>query len=345
MDERRTREFGYYTKLMDKNIEMHLSIIIPVYNVEAYLEKCLDSVLVDNNFTGQVICVNDGSTDGSLAILEQYAAKHDNIEIITQANAGLSAARNTGLNAANGDYVFFMDSDDWVLPGSLNKIMSLLDGEDVIYFNAIKYYEDTTTYGKEIDIPTIKDINGSAYFKVIYDKPRNMPCVCVCGGVYLRSFLLNNQLYNEPGIYHEDNYFTPQVLLAAETVSSINEYVYVYRIRGGSITANVRPKHINDLLFIARNLYSKYEQKTNVADVFYKDVCNIYVDLINAAYNHNISLKGLWRFDDTRRIIRCAYNSRSRKIAKLTFLSPYLAYRYMIDKLPNFVRKSINRFL
>ena len=91
---------------------MTLSIIIPVYNVESYLAQCLDSVLVDNNFTGQVICVNDGSTDGSLAILEQYAAKHDNIEIITQANAGLSAARNTGLNAANGDYVFFMDSDD-----------------------------------------------------------------------------------------------------------------------------------------------------------------------------------------------------------------------------------------
>ena len=324
---------------------MTLSIIIPVYNVELYLAQCLDSVLVDNNFTGQVICVNDGSTDGSLAILEQYAAKHDNIEIITQANAGLSAARNTGLNAANGDYVFFMDSDDWVLPGSLNKIISHLEGEDVMYFNAIKYYEDTATYGKEIDIPNLKNKQGPEYLASVYDKPRNMPIVCVCGGVYSRGFLLNNHLYNEPGIYHEDNYFTPQVLLAAETVTSINEYVYVYRIRGGSITANVRPKHINDLLFIARNLYSKYEQKTNVADVFYKDVCNIYVNLINAAYSHNIKLKGLWRFSDSKRMLRCASNSRCRKIAKLSFLSPRIAYRYMQDELPNMVRRIINRFM
>lgn len=332
---------------MDKiiNYNMTLSIIIPVYNVEAYLRKCLDSILVDNAFTGQVICVNDGSTDESLAILEQYAARYPNLEIVSQTNSGLSVARNTGFDRATGDYVFFPDSDDWIFPGSLNKIMSHLDGEDVMYFNAIKYYEDTTTYGKEIDIPTIKDMNGSAYFKVIYDKPRNMPCVCVWGGVYLRSFLLNNQLYNEPGIYHEDNYFTPQVLLSAEKVSSINEYVYVYRIRGGSITANVRPKHINDLLFIARNLYSKYKQKTNVADVFYKDICNIYINLINTAYNHNIPLRKLWRFRDTKHMIRCAYDSRSRKIAKLTMLSPYIAYRYMQDRLPIIIRKFVNRFL
>jgi glycosyltransferase involved in cell wall biosynthesis len=257
----------------------------------------------------------------------------------------LSAARNWGLNAADEDYVFFMDSDDWLLPGSLEKITSQLDGEDVLYFNAIKYYEETASYGKELDIPILRNKNGSEYFTSVYDKPRNMPIVCVCGGVYKRSFLLKNNLYNEPGIYHEDNYFTPQVLLKAQKVSSINEYVYAYRIREGSITANVKPKHIHDMLYVARNLFAKYEANGDVADIFYWDICNIYSNLINAAYDHSIPLKSLWSKADSKRMVHCASNSRSRKIAKLSFFSPCMAYRYMHDNLPNFVRRIINRFL
>ena len=324
---------------------MTLSIIIPIYNVEAYLNQCLDSILVDNNFTGQIICVNDGSTDGSLTILERYAAKYENIEIITQANAGLSVARNVGLNAATGDYIFYLDSDDWVAPSSLDKIISYIDGEDVLYFNSIKYYDDIATYGNKIDIPHLKNMKGSEYFTYVYDKPRNMPLVCVCPCLFSRNFLLKNHLYNEPGIYHEDNYFTPQVLLAAETVSSINEYVYTYRMRRGSITSNTSSKHINDLLYVARNLYLKYEKENNVADIFYNDVCNIYINLINAAYNNHLSLSKVWNFNDSKCMIKIAFNSRSRKIAKLTMISPYFAYKYMQNYLPSIVRRCINKFI
>ncbi len=322
-----------------------LSIIIPVYNVEKYLAQCLDSVLVDNQFTGQVICVNDGSTDGSLAILNQYAAKYPNVEIISQPNSGLSVARNVGLDHAIGDYVFFPDSDDWIFPGSIEKIMSKIDGEEVVYFNARVYYEEKQSFGGDIAIPNIKNMDGQAYFAAIYDKPRNMPCVCVWGGVYLRSFMIDNNLYNEPGIYHEDNYFTPQLLLAAKHISSINEYVYAYRIRKGSITAHVTEKHIKDLLFIARNLYAKYEQRVDIAQVFFKDICSIYMNLILNAGVNNISIKRLWKISDSRCLKDCAYDSRSMKIAKLTFISPRLAYKYMIENLPHLWRRLINRFL
>lgn len=322
-----------------------LSIIIPVYNVEKYLRQCLDSVLADNSFIGQVICVNDGSTDGSLAILEQYAGEYPNIEIISQPNVGLSAARNAGLKHATGDYVFFPDSDDWIFPNAIDKIMSKIDGEDVLYFNARVFYEEKQCFGSEIDIPNIKNMNGQAYFAAIYGKPRNMPCVCVCGGVYLRSFLIDNHLCFEPGIYHEDNYFTPQVLLATPKVSSINEYVYAYRIRKGSITAHVTEKHIKDLLFIARNLYAKYERKGNVTDVFYADVCDIYTNLILSAVINNITLNGIWKLSDCRIMLRCAQDTRHRKIAKLTYLSPNFAYQYMTDNLPSLLRRVVNRFL
>ena len=329
-----------------------LSIIIPVYNVEQYLEKCLDSVLVDNQFTGQVICVNDGSTDGSLAILEQYARRVESGEfrvesflIINQPNAGLSAARNAGLNKATGDYVFFIDSDDWVLPGSISRVQEQIKGEDAVYFNAKIYYEDKQSFGSEIDIQDLKNMTGSAYFAAISGQPRNMPCVCVCGGLYKRSFLIDSNLYNEPGIYHEDNYFTPQVLLAAKNVSSINEYVYVYRVREGSITANVTEKHIKDQLFIARDLYALYEKRGDVENAFYSNLCGIYTTLIENGYRHSILVGRYWQKADSRRMLRGADSERSRKIAKLTFVHPYVAYKYMRDQLPSLLRRLINRYL
>lgn len=323
-------------------MKLSLSVIIPVYNVEKYLSKCLDSVLVDNEFTGQVVCVNDGSTDGSAAILDVYAEKYPNIEIITQKNSGLSAARNAGLDRATGDYVFFLDSDDWVMPGSNKKVMNHIEGEDVIYFNAKKYYETTQTYDGDCAIEELRHMDGQAYFAAIYGQPRNMPCVCVCGGFYRRLFLKENHLYNEPRIYHEDNYFTPQVLLAAKNVSSINEYVYVYRVREGSITDSVTKKHIEDMLFIARNLYAKYAEQGNVQQVFYADLCGIYISLVENGYRHSIPVGRYWRKADSRIMLRGADNARSRKIAKLTFVHPYVAYRYMIDALPDIWRRMIN---
>lgn len=322
-----------------------LSIIIPIYNVEQYLEKCLDSVLVDNGFTGQVVCVNDGSTDGSLAILERYAKKYKNVEVVSQLNAGLSAARNTGLECATGDYVLFLDSDDWLLPNKLEKVIGSIDGEDVIYYNAKKYYDEVRAFDDERCTPVYKHIHGQSFYSKIYDIYRGVPWVIVVGGIYLRLFLIKNGLRNEFGIYHEDSYFTPQVLLTANDVSCINEYVYAYRIRKGSITAHVTEKHIKDLLFVARNLFEKYNQKGNVEDVFYRDICNTYINLLINGYQNGISVHHLWKNADSRKMLHGAYLDRSRKIAKLTFLSPQLAYLYMIDALPILLRRVVNRFL
>lgn len=322
-----------------------LSIIIPVYNVEQYLEKCLDSVLVDNSFKGQVICVNDGSKDGSLAILEKYSAKYTNIEIISQPNAGLSAARNAGIDKATGDYVFFLDSDDWVFPGSIKQVLDAINGEEIIYFNAKLFFEEKQTFVRDYAIQERKHMDGSSYFAAIYNEPHNMSILCVCGGFFKREFMKSNNLRNEPGIYHEDNYFTPQALLAAKDVSCVNVYLYSYRIRRGSITTNVTAKHVHDELFIARNLYKIYNSHGNVADVFYEDVCNLYVTLIGEGYWHSIPVHKQWKLKDSLIMMRCAMDERSRKIAILTFISPRLAYRYMIDQLPSVVRKIINRFV
>ena len=99
---------------------MLLSIIIPVYNVEQFIEECLDSVCTQSFADWEAICVNDGSTDCSLTLLQEFASRDSRIHVISQSNAGLSAARNTGLRAASGEYVLFLDSDDWLTSNAID---------------------------------------------------------------------------------------------------------------------------------------------------------------------------------------------------------------------------------
>ena len=109
--------FDFKTFVTNNNVvtkQPLLSVVVPVYNVEKYLRECLDSVVNQHYQNWDIICVNDGSTDGSITILEEYQKKDNRIRIITQENAGLSAARNTGIDAALGDYIAFVDSDDFI---------------------------------------------------------------------------------------------------------------------------------------------------------------------------------------------------------------------------------------
>lgn len=322
-----------------------LSIVIPIYNVEKYLAKCLDSILVDNAFTGQVVCVNDGSTDGSLSILERYAANYPNIEIISQTNAGLSEARNTGLRAAKGDYVMFIDSDDWLFPNTLEKILDRIKGEDVIYFNGRRYFESKKEYQDEHPLIELMHVDGQGFFAEVMHTYRNIPWVCVVGAIYNRELLIENNLWNEPGIYHEDSYFTPQVLLCAKDVSCADIDVYVYRIREGSITDMVTCKHITDALWVNRNLYEIFAKHSMVDSAFYAYLTNMYITILWEAYSNHIVLHKLWSDEDNKIMSRGVFDVRSRKIAQLACISPRLAYMYGENKLPLILRRAINRFV
>ena len=125
---------------------MLFSIIIPVYNVELYLKDCLDSVLNQSFADWEAICVNDGSTDGSVTILGKYAEKDSRFKIISQPNAGLSAARNTGINAAKGDYILFLNSDDWMELNALEVLSKNINGEDLLCFSGRRFFEETNLY-------------------------------------------------------------------------------------------------------------------------------------------------------------------------------------------------------
>ena len=220
-----------------------ISIIIPVYNVEKYLPDCLDSVLSQSYDDLEIICVNDGSTDGSNEILGHYAERNLRIRVINQQNEGLSSARNTGIRNANGDYVFFLDSDDMIAPDAMQKIASLLDGcdLDILLFDGSLLFDDENAreeYGNDIQSYNRKNtyagiMDGKKLFSQMYVTGDYRPNACL--QLFSVSFLKENNLWFYPGIYHEDELFTFKALLLAEKVMYEPAPFYVRRVRSGSI--------------------------------------------------------------------------------------------------------------
>lgn len=219
---------------------LKLSIIVPVYNVEAYLGKCLDS-LIGNNLSQEdyeIILVNDGSTDSSGAIAEQYASRNSNIQLINQKNQGLGGARNTGIKLADGNYIMFVDSDDYVEKNSFAALLKCAEDQDL---DVLRYNHEEVDESYEI-IPKKKNATHAVVFKddVINGKTylsERMGWACyVCVYLFRSEFIKSGNYLFEKNIYFEDVEWLPRVLIHANRVSSIDKYVYNYLQREGSIT-------------------------------------------------------------------------------------------------------------
>lgn len=212
---------------------MKLSIIIPAYNVEAYLPQCLDSILAQEHQGCEVIVVDDGSTDGTAALLDCY---HD-VKVIHQENRGMSTARNRGLDEARGEYILFVDSDDLLTDGALTTLAAKLSGEDIISFNAKKLHDAT---GEQTYHPTIREpetTDGWSYYNRHRLEPTDIHFVCIWQRAYRRQFLMDNNLRFADGLRRaEDDLFTTQAMLHAMSVKAIADCLYIYRVRQGSIT-------------------------------------------------------------------------------------------------------------
>ena len=240
---------------------LRFSIVIPVYNVEQFLSDCLDSVLAQSFSDWETVCVNDGSTDGSAAILEEYAIRDRRIRIITQANGGLSAARNAGIKVAKGDYILFLDSDDWLEHNALQRLVEKLDGEDLLCFSGRRFFEETGNYHPADQLTEKAYLSGMDYYNENALLSRDFAFVCVVLRIYKREFLLKNNLLFKEGIFHEDNLFTPIMCYYAEKVRTINDCLYDYRVRANSITTTVNTKRLCDLLGTANTLAAFFVSK------------------------------------------------------------------------------------
>lgn len=234
------------------------SVIVPVYNVEQYLGQCLKSLIAQDYTDFEVICVNDGSTDHSRGILTEWESMMPQMRVIDRENGGLSAARNTGLKSATGDYVVFVDSDDWVSPNMLSTLATTIDGEDMICFACRRTDNDATD-----SLPKEQN-SGWDYYNRHALEARVVPFVCVWQRCYRREFLIGNNLWFREGILHEDNEFTPRVCLKANKVKVIPDVLYYYRVRPNSIMTSRGIRSKESLITIGNELSELFSHESDI---------------------------------------------------------------------------------
>lgn len=283
---------------------MLFSIIIPVYNVEKYLLDCLDSVLNQTYSDWEAICVNDGSTDGSAAILAEYAEKDKRFKIVSRTNGGLSTARNAGLNVAMGDYILFLDSDDWLELNALEVLSTNLDSEDMLCFSGRRFSEETVDYRPADRLVEITYSTGMDYYNENALQQRDFAFVCVVLRAYRRCFLQGNRLFFKEGIFHEDNMFTPLACFYARKVKVINDCLYDYRVRANSIMTTADSKHLRDLMEVANELAAFSIPKAGFdKTTVYRAITHHYqMVFLNASKEEKSEFKRLCNWDLYRKV-------------------------------------------
>lgn len=256
---------------------MKISLIIPVYNVEQYIGRCLQSCLCQPHVAAddyELVIVNDGTKDNSMHVVEKMTRDYPNVTIINQHNQGLSMARNAGLKAAQGEYVWFIDSDDWIEDNCLHGIIERLEQTkvDVLQLQYKNVYNDDIPCDEHYS--TIKGIGNSKKWMV-----ENTYFTPVQFMIYRREFLLQNNLLFHPGIYHEDSEFKPKVVYLADTCASYDKVAYNYfKGNDNSITAVLKLKNGIDLFTVMNSLYA-FADEQKMTGVYRR---SIYTQIGNA---------------------------------------------------------------
>ena len=243
-----------------------LSIVVPVYNVEKYLSKCLDSIIYPDLTDYEIIVVNDGSTDSSPAIAAEYERKYPSlIRLISTPNGGLGAARNVGLRTATGEYIVFLDSDDYLAPNAVSEMLDALrDDFDIFLYDLVSVNEDGMEIGR------IRG-NGRAGSFTLEECPELLTeSPCACNKIFRR------ELFNEAGIefpsrvWYEDLRTVPKLYPGAKMIKYSGSAWYMYLQRSGSITNSadaVRNLEIIDAVddltefYRERGLYDSYRDQ------------------------------------------------------------------------------------
>lgn len=283
-----------------------ISIIIPMYNVEQYLKRCVNSVyaqgLNENEF--EVIIVNDGSPDNSLDVAIRLTNGKDNVKIITQENKGLGGARNTGIANAKGDYLVFLDADDWYIENTLPLLLNNIQNEDIIEFSVS--VRDDFNELSTIKFPLVEIYTGIDY----YFKYKSINSVC--NKIYKRSFLIMHNINFQEKIYGEDFEFNSYALFFAEKVKSIEDLIIVFFQSKNSITRNndrsLKEKYVFDYISILNDLkigknkyattllqkhffdYRMTEKNVTIIVLFLKEALpfKLYIDVKRQLYDQNL---------------------------------------------------------
>lgn len=247
-----------------------ITIILPVYNVEKYLRQCLDSI-IDQTFKDfECICVNDGSTDSSLSILQEYANKDKRFKIINNTNKGSSVSRNIGIKNTNTKYLTFIDSDDWVTENNLEVLYNKIEetNADIVRASYKFYFQEKNSY-KSAKIREIHKINSNSNIERLY---KGYAGAFVWAKIYKTSLIKDNNIWFYEGFTAEDCPFSALAYLYSKKISFISDELLFYRKHNLSVTTKNNAKQITDAFYNFITL-TKDLQKRNFNEIEIKNFC------------------------------------------------------------------------
>ena len=298
---------------------MRYSIIVPAYNTEKYIDKCLKSIFSNTYKNFEVIIVNDGSTDKTEDIINKYIKKYDNIIYIKQKNMGLSLARNNGVKKATGDYLLFIDSDDYVEKNLLENINKNIDDLHVLRYQLNIVFNDKIIPYEEKEFNATDGID--AFEKIVRYKFIEMAALYVIN----RKYYLDNNFMFEKDVYHEDYGLLPLVIATAKKVKSINYLGYNYVQRDGSIMSSndieKMKKKMDDMLFLFTKAIKYLDNIPNSQNVksFY---ANSIIDKYNSL-SDKLKKEYIKKIKDLKVISYLSNDSFKRKIKKILYEIKY----------------------
>ena len=305
------------------------SVIVPVYNVKNYISKCIKSIISQSYSNIQIIIIDDGSTDSSGAICDSYCTD-SRVEVIHRDNGGLSAARNEGIKYVHGDYILFIDSDDYIEEDSLLEIAKVLN-ENAVDILACNAFIENTKIKKLMKreyrySPTVLD--GISFYKK--EVHNNVLQLSACINIYKAEFWKKNGFIFKEGIYHEDLQLIPKVLLSADSVLYYSTPFYHYVQRKGSIT--VSPEYETER---QRDVVQVMKEWENMADrcddvelgeLIRGMICKCYI--YSCALNNEVDVRSL-KFSPSYLI--CNSLNIKEKIKAVFFILTPRVYIYIFN--------------
>lgn len=303
---------------------MKISIIVPVYNVENFISTCIESILNQDYSNIELILVNDGSNDASGEICDQYSKKDKRVKVYHKENGGQSSARNLGIKMSTGDYIAFLDSDDFWIENKLNDMVKVLEKEnpDLLMFKIYSYYESSNTYkpfSKEYKESCFDD-KGIKVLSNILEEDYDFGW-CPVWYMIKNDVINNNNLVFPQGYLSEDVHYIFKLWNNVETVSYYNDFVYAYRRENENSTTHIASfKFCNDLIsMVEANIecFDKYKIDKKLRNL----MCLNMQTLISVV---------LFYFNKYDKKEKNILNKRIKNIRQIYFIDE--EYKYLIRK-------------
>lgn len=289
-----------------------ISVIVPIYKVELYLQECIDSIRNQTYRNLEIILVDDGSPDNCPKLCDKFAKEDSRIKVIHKTNGGLSDARNTGLIQATGDYVLFIDSDDYW--NDMTGVATLVScaksfvNADIVIFRYKSLFREKVFESKQFDLNQINGKDKTDALSYLMDQGDLMASACL--KLVKRQILIENKILFEKGLFSEDLDWTLSLYSKAANICAINMPFYAYRHREGSITTTMKRKNFLDLLYII----NKWRTIIPELSIPQKEK-NIYLGFL--CYEYSILLGLLYRADAVTR------KELKTQLKPLTYLFQY----------------------